>query len=291
MTVSDDNAIARPFESSREDIPVRELVVAWLVGPVANAVAALLLPLRIPPPAIVLTHAATGLAAAAALGAEALVAAALLLQLKTVLDGVDGRLARATGRVTLLGRFLDTEADFAVTVAVFVALASVTGQPWLAAAALVALTLTLSADFNAVELYREANDNPPRPLPASGSVPERVLEAGYRLVFAPQDRLVRAIAKRRLERVLRNEGDPVVRQVATLAYHDRATLAILANLGFSTQLLALGTCLVLGVPTLYLWLALGQVLLLPTLQLRREWLARRVRARARRYAAPRRTSR
>ena len=38
---------------------------------------------------------------------------------------------------------------------------------------------------------------------------------------------------------------------------------------------ALGACLVLGVPILYFWLALGQVLLLALLQLRRERLARR----------------
>ena len=49
---------------------------------------------------------------------------------------------------------------------------------------------------------------------------------------------------------------------------------VLANLGLSTQLLALGVCLLLGVPTLYLWLALTQILVLPLLQLRRERLAR-----------------
>ena len=50
---------------------------------------------------------------------------------------------------------------------------------------------------------------------------------------------------------------------------------MLANLGLSTQLLTLGVCLVLGVPVLYLWLALAQVLVLPLLQLRRERLAAR----------------
>src|SRR5687767_2541880 len=105
---------ARLFRSSRSDVPARELLVAWIFGPAANALAALLAPLRVPPPAVVLANAAAGLAAAVAIGTEALVAAALLLQLKTLLDNADGRLARATGRATLFGRYLDTEADLVV---------------------------------------------------------------------------------------------------------------------------------------------------------------------------------
>ena len=58
-----------------------------------------------------------------------LVAAALLLQLKTLLDNADGALARATGQVTLTGRYLDTIADLVVNAAVFAALGHVTGQP------------------------------------------------------------------------------------------------------------------------------------------------------------------
>jgi hypothetical protein len=62
---------------------------------------------------------------------------------------------------------------------------------------------------------------------------------------------------------------------ADLAYHDGRTLSYLANTGLSTQLLALGACLVAGAPTAYLWLAVAALLPLPVLQLRREALARR----------------
>ncbi len=255
---------------------MRELVVTVFFGPVANALAALLLPLRIPPPAVVLANAAAGFLAALALGLDALVVAALLLQLKTVLDNADGRLARASGRASLLGRYLDTEADLAVNVAVFAALGWLTGEPWLALAALLSLTFVLSVDFTLVELYREAHMQPPSPPPASGGPIERGLAGVYGVLFAPQDRLVRAVSTRSLERVLGRDGSSTRRRDAELAYHDRATLAVLANLGLSTQLVVLGACLVLDVPVLYLWLALGQVLLLPLLQLRRERLAARV---------------
>jgi phosphatidylglycerophosphate synthase len=273
MTVSGENTLVRPFEGSRDDVPVRELVVAALFAPVANAVAALLLPLRVPPVAVLLANVAAGILAAAALGLEALFAAALLLQLKTVLDNADGRLARVSGRASLAGRYLDTEADLVVNAVLFATLGWLTGEPVLAAASFVALALTLSVDFNLVELYREAHLRPSAPLAASGTARERVLESAYRLVFAPQDRLVRAVSARRLDRILAAEGDPRQRRAATLAYHDRGTLAVLANLGLSTQLVTFGFCLVLGVPVLYLWLALAQVLVLPLLQLRRERLA------------------
>jgi len=274
MTVSCDDTIARPLESSRSDVPARELVVAALFGPVANVLVTLLLPLRVPPPAVVLANAAAGLLAALAVGLDGLLVAALLLQLKTVLDNADGRLARTSGRASLLGRFLDTEADFVVNLVLFAALGWVTGEPVLAAAAFLALTLTLSVDFNLVELYRETHLQPST-APSSGSALERALAVVYRIVFGPQDRLVRAVSASRLEPILRSEPDPARRRDATLAYHDRLVLAVLANLGLSTQLVALGACLVLGVPVLYLWLALGQVLLLPLLQLRRERLVRR----------------
>jgi phosphatidylglycerophosphate synthase len=276
MTTSPENAIARPLVGSRQDVPVREIVVASLFGPVANAVVTLLLPLRITPAAVVLANAAAGLLAAVALGAEALVVAALLLQLKTVLDNADGRLARASGRASLLGRYLDTEADFVLNAVLFATLGWLTGEPWLAAAAFVVLTLTLSVDFNLVELYRETHLAPPAPLPASGDRLERLLTRVYSLAFAPQDRLVRAISAGRLERLLRAETDAGRRHAATFAYHDRGPLAVLANLGLSTQLVVLGACLVLGAPVVYLWLALAQALVLPLLQLRRERLATRV---------------
>jgi phosphatidylglycerophosphate synthase len=275
MTTCPESTIPRRLEGSRSDVPTRELVVAWFFGPLGNLFASLMLPLRIPPPAVVLANTAAGLAAAAAIGLESLVVAALLVQLKTLLDNADGRLARASGRASVFGRYFDTEMDFVVNVALFVALGWLTGEPWLAVAAFVGLTWTLSVDFNLVEVYREARGSGPVPPPATGSARERALALTYGLVFAPQDRLVRAISDRRLERILRAERDPARRGQATLAYNDVGVLSILANLGLSTQLVVLGACLVLDAPILYLWLALGQLLMLPLLQLRRERLAAR----------------
>jgi hypothetical protein len=104
-----------------------ELLAQRVYRPLAALVVRGLLPLGVTPPAVVLANAAAGLAAALLVAVGQLVPAALLLQLKTVLDNADGQLARATGRTSALGRYLDTEADFVVNVALFAALASATG--------------------------------------------------------------------------------------------------------------------------------------------------------------------
>ncbi len=276
MTVSTENALGRARERSGKRRPGRELAVEAVFGPLANALVRVLVPLKVPPPAVVLANAAAGLLAAFAIVRGELVLAALLLQLKTLLDNADGRLARASGRVSALGRYLDTEADLLVNAALFAGLAAATGRPWLALVGFFALTLVLSADFNVERLYHEARGEVQEPPAPSASRAERVLARIYGAAFAPQDRLVRAIVSRRLELILSGEQDSGHRRDATLAYHDPLSVAILANLGLSTQLAVLGVCLVLGAPSVYLGLAVAGVALLPLLQLRRERIARHV---------------
>lgn len=274
MPLSTEDAFPAVVPSPRKGRPGRELAASAfqaLGGPLVTV----LLRLRVPPPAVVLAHTAVGLAAAVAIGSGALVAGALLLQLKTLLDGADGQLARASGRVTALGRYLDTEADFLVNAAVFGALAAATGAPWLALAAFCALTLVLSADFNVTALHLETRGTPEPPPRATGRIAERTLAHAYAIVFAPQDRLVRAVSGTRLRRILADERDPGIRERVSRAYHDDTTATILANAGLSTQYLVLGVCLALGLPEVYLWLVVGSLALLPALQLRRELVVRR----------------
>jgi archaetidylinositol phosphate synthase len=274
MTVSTESAAVPAPRASAKSRPARELVVALIFAPLAHRLALALEPTRIPPPALILVATATGAAAGLALALGSLAAAALLLQLKTLLDNTDGGLARLSGRVTLVGRYLDTESDTALNALLFAVLAATTDHPWLALAAFCALTTVLSVNFNLAELYRQARGEETVVPTRSGSRVERSLELGYAWVFEPQDRLIRALAARRLARALRGVEDEGERLAGTLAYHDRLTLAVLGNLGLSTQLAVLGVCLVLGVPELFLWLALASIVPLPVLQLRRERLAR-----------------
>ncbi len=272
MSSSTENPQVPAQASLHERRAGREITLEWIFRPLAGVLVPWLLRLRIPPPVVVLANATAGLAAAAALARGEHVLAAVLLQVKTVLDNADGQLARVSGRVTLAGRYLDTEADLVVNAALFAALGYVTGQPWLALAAFLALTLVLATDYNLSELYREVHGVAQAPPAASGGRVESLLREVYRVVFAPLDRLVRGLSARRLERAL--AGEPAS-DVVTLAYNDRGTVTVLANLGLSTQLAVLGLCLLLAEPALYLRMTLASVALLPVLQLRRERLARR----------------
>src|SRR6185312_11603901 len=110
-----------------------ELLCEFVFRPLAHLVVLALAPLRVPPPAVVLAATATGLAAAVGLARGHLVLAAVLLQLKTVLDNADGQLARLTGRITVLGRYLDSESDLVVDAAVLAGLAIATRERGLAA--------------------------------------------------------------------------------------------------------------------------------------------------------------
>jgi archaetidylinositol phosphate synthase len=193
--------------------------------PVAHVVVLTLAPLRVPPPAVVLAAAATGVAAAVELALGHLIVAALLVQLKTVLDNADGQLARVTGRVTVFGRYLDSECDLLVNAALFAALAS----PF-ALLGFVLLTLILSTNFNVERLSRGGAigwDSSP-------------LGRVYGVLYGWQDRLA--------DRIL---GERAIQawQVTTLA-----------NLGMTTQLAAFGICIGLGHPLAFVWLLVAETL-------------------------------
>lgn len=253
-----------------------ELLAEAVFRPLASVVVRALLPIRVSPTAVVLTNALAGLAAAVAIYRGELVVAALLLQLKTVLDNADGQLARASGRTTALGRYLDTEADLVVNAALFAALGLEAGLPLLAGAAFLALTLVLSANFNENVLHRRSRGEEvvTQPSAAEEGAVARGLARVYGVVFAPQDSVLQHFSRRRLERSLVGVSDPAARRPTAISYHDGLTSLVLANFGLSTQLAVLGVCLALGGPVFYLWFVVGCAASLPALQLRREIVAR-----------------
>ena len=195
-----------------------DLVCELVFRPPAHLVARALAPLRVPPPAVVVAGAAVGFAAAVETGRHAFLAAALLLQLKTLLDNADGQLARATSRVTDFGRYLDSESDLVVNGAVFAGLGVWIG-PWLALAGFVLLTAVLSLNFNLERIHRGT--------PAGWD--DSPLGRAYAVLYGWHDRLA--------ERLIRNPR--------------RSTVFVASNFGLSPQLLVLGVCLAAGNPGAY----------------------------------------
>ncbi len=229
-----------------------ELLCEYAFRPAAHLLARALAPLRVPPPAVVLAGTCAGAAAAVAVGRDHLLVAALLLQLKTLLDNADGQLARLTGRVSAFGRYLDSESDLVVNAALFAALGLRIG-PWTALAGFVALTLVLSVNFNVERLDRIARGGGVAPAPQQGGRVTRALARAYEAFYGPQDRLVEAFERRRGR-----------------DWHEPVGLHVLANLGLSTQLAALGLCLALGRPAAYVYTVLGCVAIVAVLAVRRE---------------------
>ena len=184
------------------------------------------------------------------LAARAMVAAALLLQLKTVLDNADGQLARAAGkesRARALPRLGVRPARERGAVrgarardGQAVARARLVPRAHARARASTSTSSACTAASAASRARRGPRRRGSRPCSA------RI----YDVVYAPQDRLV--------ERLRRVAPAPARRgPAARLAYHDRATLAVLANFGLSTQLAVLGVCLAARAPEAYLWIAIG----------------------------------
>jgi phosphatidylglycerophosphate synthase len=195
----------------------------------------LLAHLRVPPPLVVVGGGAVGVAAAVQLGRGSLLAAALLLQLKTLLDNADGQLARLTGRTSAFGRYLDSEVDLVVNAALFAAVAWTDGRPALALAGFLALTSVLSLNFNVERLSRAAVAEA-----EPDGRPTGLLRRFYGFVYTPQDRLAEALVALR---------PALTRPTA---------VSLLANLGMSTQLSAFGLLIALGHPIVFAWLVLAE---------------------------------
>jgi archaetidylinositol phosphate synthase len=204
--------------------------------PLAHPLVLVLARLRVPPPVVVAAAGSAGLGAAMELGRGSLLVAAVLVQLKTLLDNADGQLARLTGRTSAFGRYLDSEVDLLVNAALFAALAWTTGRVVLALAGFLALTSVLSLNFNAERLARGASAEP-----EDGGRPTAFLCRVYGLVYAPQDRLAEALVARRP------------------ALTSPLAVSLLANLGMSTQLAAFGLLIALGHPFAFAWVAPAEV--------------------------------
>ena len=214
-----------------------EVLCEAVFRPLAHPLVLVLARLRVPPPAVVVASGATGIAGAVELGRGSLVVAAILVQLKTLLDNADGQLARLTSRTSAFGRYLDSEVDLLVNAALFAAIGWRYGEPLLAAAGFAALTSILSLNFNVARLSSGATSTPDEDDGAATTLLRRV----YDVVYTPQDRLAERLVARRPSLV------------------SPTTVTVLANLGMSSQLAVLGLFLVLGHPLGFAWLTIGEL--------------------------------
>ncbi len=250
--------------------PHSELIM-HLIQPVANYGVRLLAQWNVNPLMVVVSHAICGFLAAFFIAQGAFVAAAVLLQIKTLLDNMDGGLARVTQQITEMGRYLDTGLDFLVNISLFVVL-SAYGSVWLSLPAFLLLTLILSFDFNAERLYKlERSLLVEQSAPIGAPMPlYRLFKNLYDWILAPQDKLIAQLDAWRFRR-LSAQDYASASQPDRLAWADLFSTASLVNLGLSTQLFMLGICLLLGQPFWYVYLVYLQAVYLLCVQLLRGW--------------------
>ncbi len=260
----------RSLAQTRKARPADEWAAERVFRPLAQLLVVPAARLRLRPTQVVTFHTGLTLLAAWQLRRGQRVSPALLLQLKTVLDNLDGQLARATDQTTLTGRYLDSEMDVLGNLALLTALHG----PAAGLSANLLLSLILSTDYLWEREYREARGETFRaPAAQSGDHPQllAVLEGAYHAYFAPQERLLGQLFGARLKR----SAGPHPTDEQRRAYTPLSAVTLSANLGLSTQLALFGVLTLLKRAHWYAPSLLLQAGLLLAAQLERE---RQVRA-------------
>ena len=262
--------MSKTYQKSLKTRPAEEFTSHYFYRPLAHyGVVLPLMKTGIKPTTIVCTHTLIGLLAAFLITRGIDVPAALLIQIKCVLDNADGQLARATGQTTEVGRYLDTETDFFVNLALFLALGVRVGSLGLGFLAFLAVTLIMTIEFLWERKYVAVRCDGPAlaPPPSSGESGWflKLLRAIYGWVFVPQERLIRWLDESRYHCLV--EADNLqCRQ----AYWSRLSVRFIVQCGESTQVALMGLGLCLGRPELCLAFVLCQVLALGLVQWTRE---------------------
>ena len=121
--------------------------------------------------------------------------------------------------------------------------------PFAALVGFVALTAVLSVNFNLERLYRGAAVVACPRRTGSRSLLQRLYAWSLRLA---------GHARRALRRV---PAARCIRRGRGAAYHDRATVSVLANMGMTPQLAAFGVCIAVGHPLAFVWVLAAEVVL------------------------------
>jgi phosphatidylglycerophosphate synthase len=225
---------------------------------------------------------------------------AALIQVKNVLDAVDGSLARLQVRLSRVGRFLDSLGDAVVSAALYVALAIAVARerPVAHAAALAAAALVLSLLQGSVFNYYQVRYRQRRGGDRTSLVRERLTDydrvyyedrplalgllrqmiGAYNWIYGWQDVLVQRIDRWAAAPLAACGRD----EVADLLRDDRRLLTVLSALGPGMQILILDLYTIAGYRhlglalELFLWtIALGGTLYAAAVMLRLRRAARR----------------
>lgn len=197
--------------------------------------------------------------------------AAILLQLKTVLDNLDGQLARYKNKTTIAGRYLDTLMDYLGNLSIFIALGLKYNQLIFSLSSFLIFTFVLSYDFNIEKIHKEKLQNGKKSNLSNCSYSkktnnlETILKKIYDYLLGYQDKLITyfenktyvfllnlGFSKSKAEYILASENHKNLKYFENL-FWKKEYLNITANMGLSTQLLILGILLIFNMEFYFLY--------------------------------------
>ena len=197
---------------------------------------------------------------------DKLIAAAILLHFKDIFDASDGSLARLTGKITRIGRFLDSLGDMAILTAV-IAVISIkayfsSGQEYYIALGIFTwlslfiqcsyfnyYQLSYAISLGTTNLNSRLDEDKTESSEYDGHTVLRLLRFIYRLTYGWQDRLVNHIDRLSCSIVAIYPDFNRDRW-----YQSKFFLTLNSALCFGTHIFVFMICFVFGNPALALWI-------------------------------------
>jgi len=180
----------------------------------------------------------------------------ILLQLKTILDNLDGQLARYKNLTSLKGRYLDTLMDFIGNFCLFLAIGLKYNVLFFSLLSFFCLTIVLSYDFNLEKLYKRAIDQSENNQLQNKELESQeknnivfLLEKLYEILLGYQDKFIIFIENVIFEKLSYKSKKENLKVV----FWNKNYLHFTANMGLSTQLFILGVLILFNLEKLYLF--------------------------------------
>ncbi|MCX7758635.1 MAG: CDP-alcohol phosphatidyltransferase family protein [bacterium] len=185
----------------------------------------------------------------------------LFLQLKTVLDNLDGQLARYKNIESSFGRYFDTLMDYIGNLSIFMAIGIKHGELLFSIFTFYILTVVLSYDYNFEKLCKGI-DNVESKNVEKIEKSEKILRYIYNFLLGYQDKIVQNIENYIISK--KNEYKEL--------FWNKRYLNITVNMGLSTQLLILGIFILFGAEKMYLFIPLICLFIIILLFCYRSWI-------------------
>lgn len=174
----------------------------------------------------------------------------VLLQLKTVLDNLDGQIARYKEIESTFGRYFDTMMDYLGNLSLFLSIGIKHSVLPFSLLSFFALTWVLSYDFNLERIFKDKQNLETKRTKENDKIDKKTkfLKNIYDFFLGFQDKSIEKIENVIFELISRKKDI----QTAKNLFWNKRYLNVTANMGLSTQIFILGLLVLFGLEKIYL---------------------------------------